>query len=381
MNDTNVTSVNPKKEINYQYKILYAIGIIYVLMAHSHGESLGFWTETVNIAGFVLAMFVFASGYFYNKKVETNILPYILKKAGRLLVPLYLWQIFYAIVVIVFSKFGFSYGSPVTFKNLILSPLISAHLMGFNDPAWFIFPLFLTEVYNVLIRKALSRFNEKGIDIGLLIFHFLVGFAGIYLSLNHKNKEWWLLLTRFMYFVPFFTLGTFYRRYLEKKDTLPSFWYFSIIIAIDILIILAYGHASRYSIVIMDENYFENPVMPFVVGILGIALYLRVGRILNPVIGKSKYLNLLADNTFPIMIHHATGFFVLKCLFLLATKVISALPEFSIELFKNDLTYIYLPRGRGFQLLYIFFGCLIPILMQKAVVLLKNRIIGDKHAK
>ena len=32
MNDTNVAPVKPKKEINYQYKILYAIGIIYVLI-------------------------------------------------------------------------------------------------------------------------------------------------------------------------------------------------------------------------------------------------------------------------------------------------------------------------------------------------------------
>lgn len=371
----------PKKEINYQFKVMYAIGILNVLFSHAQAESLAFWNETIHYAGYTIALFVFVSGYFYSRKSETNIPGYILKKVTRLLVPLYLWNCFYALLILAFSKIGFSLGQPVNLKSLTLAPMISAHLLGFNDPAWFVIPLFVTEVYNILVRKLLSRFNEKRVDFALLAFHFLIGFAGVALALNEKNTLWWLFLTRFMYFIPFYTLGYVYKVYLEKKDTLSSFWYFAIIIFIDILIIIAYGHASLYSIVIMDKHYFENPFMPYFVGILGIAFCLRASRILNVVIGKSKYLNLVADNTFPIMMNHIFGFFVLKCLFMAATKVLPMLPEFPVEEFKNNLSYIYLPRGRGFPLLYIFFGCLIPILMQKIVVLIKTWAMKKIAAK
>ena len=138
------------------------------------------------------------------------------------------------------------------------------------------------------------------------------------------------------------------------------------------MIILVYGHASAYSIVIMDENFFENPVLPFVSGILGVAFYLRIARILTPVIGRSKMLNVVADNTFSIMMNHILGIFILKALFLLACKFLPVLPEFSMELFKNDIAYIYLPRGRGFPLLYVFFGAFIPIVMQKFILMVKK---------
>ena len=365
-------NIKPKKEINYQFKIMYVIGIVNVLMAHTHANEFLFLNEMIHYAGYTIAIFVFVSGYFYNAKSESNIPAYISKKFLKLIIPLYLWNLFYALVILVLERFGFSFGGHVTVKRVLLSPMIGAHLMSFNDPAWFIVPLFVTEVYNVCVRKVVSKFSSNKTDVGLLIFHFLVGFAGVAMAEKGLNKGWWLFLTRFMYFIPFFSLGYFYKNYLEKKDTLPSFWYFSIILAVALIIILVYGHASAYSIVIMDENFFENPVLPFVSGILGVAFYLRIARILTPVIGKSKMLNVVADNTFSIMMNHILGIFILKALFLLACKFLPMLPEFSMELFKNDIAYIYLPRGRGFPLLYVFFGAFIPIVMQKVILMVKK---------
>lgn len=365
----------PKKEINYQFKVMYVIGILDVLLTHAHAELYNFWSETIHAAGYTIALFVFVSGYFYNTKSESNVFAYILKKAKRLLLPLYLWNTFYALLSLAFAKIGMNLGGPVNLYTLTLAPMTSFHLLNFNDPAWFIIPLFVTEIYHILVRKLLVNLSDKIKDFSLLIFHFIVGFAGVALAMHEKNTGWWLFLTRFMYFIPFYSLGYVYKKYLEEKDRLSSFWYFSIIIAIDILIILFNGHASMYSIVIMDEEYFENPFLPFLVGILGVAFALRASRILNTVIGKSKYLNILADNTFPIMMNHIFGFFVLKCIFFAATKVLPMLPEFPVEEFKNNLFYMYLPRGRGFPLLYVFFGMIIPIFMQKIVVSVKKLIL------
>lgn len=372
MDNSSMQNIKPKKEINYQFKIMYVIGIVDILMAHTRATEFLFLNEMIHCASYMIAIFVFVSGYFYNAKSESNIPAYISKKFLKLIIPLYLWNLFYALVILVLERFGFSFGGQVTVKRVLLSPMTGAHLMSFNDPAWFIVPLFVTEVYNVCVRKVVSKFSSNKTDLGLLIFHFLVGFAGVAMAEKGLNKGWWLFLTRFMYFIPFFSLGYFYKNYLEKKDTLPSFWYFSIILSVALMIILVYGHASAYSIVIMDENFFENPVLPFVSGILGVAFYLRIARILTPVIGRSKMLNVVADNTFSIMMNHILGIFILKALFLLACKFLPMLPEFSMELFKNDIAYIYLPRGRGFPLLYVFFGAFIPIVMQKFILMVKK---------
>lgn len=369
-----VTAELPKSgsKINYQFKLLYAIGILNVLIAHSHANAFAFLSEIIHFAGYTIALFVFVSGYFYNPKYESTIPSYLAKKFLKLIVPLYLWNLFYALLVVVLSKFGFTLVETVNLKSVLLSPMISAHLMGFNDPAWFIVPLFVTEVYNITVRRLLSKFNRGKTDFSLLVFHFLIGILGIYLAGKGYNKSWWLFLTRFMYFIPFYTLGYFYKNYLEKKDTLSNFWYLSIVLILALFIVLVYGHSSAYSIVVMDDNFFENPVVPYISGILGIAFYLRIARILTPAIGRSKAINLVADNTFPIMMNHIFGFFVLKLILMIAARVLPMLPDFSMEAFKSSLSYMYLPRGRGFPLVYILFGIAVPVLMQRGINIIKN---------
>ena len=228
----------PGSKINYQFKLLYAIGILNVLIAHSHANAFAFLSEIIHFAGYTIALFVFVSGYFYNPKYEASIPSYLAKKFLKLIVPLYLWNLFYALLVVVLSKFGFTLVETVNLKSVLLSPMISAHLMGFNDPAWFIIPLFVTEVYNITLRRILSRFNRGKMDFLLLVFHFMVGIFGIYLAGKGYNKSWWLFLTRFMYFIPFYTLGYIYRNYLEKKDTLSNFWYLSIVLILALFIVL-----------------------------------------------------------------------------------------------------------------------------------------------
>lgn len=370
-----INSINkPKKEINYQFKVLYCIGIINVLIAHSHADALAFWNEIVHLASFTIAMFVFSSGYFYNKKNDSKPIQYIWKKFTKLIIPLYLWHFFYAILIIISSGIGFTIALPLTWEKILLYPINSIKLLGYNNPAWFIVPLFVTEIYNVLMRRLLIKIEGKKTDYIMLSFNFILGFIGVYLAMHEYNRGWWLFLLRLCYFAPFYSLGYVYKNYLQKKDVLPSFWYFFIIILYEILIILIYGHTSSYSIVGMDSEFFENPVIPFLSGIAGLAFWLRISRILSPVIGKSKYVNAIANNTFPIMMNHIFGFMIMKVVFFVFTKIFAELPEFNVDLFKSDMLYLYLPRGRGFNLLYIVFGILIPIYLQKLVDLIKNII-------
>lgn len=371
----------PKKEINYQFKVLYAIGIINVLMAHSHSENLAFWNELIHFAGYTIALFVFGSGYFYNPKNERNIFNYIYKKFLKLIVPLYLWNFFYALLILCLSRLGITIGAPVTVYKLFVTPLYSSKLLGYNDPAWFLVPLFVTEVYNVLVRRLTSGISGFKTDLAILIFNLFLGFMGVALSIYSPGCGWQLFFTRFMYFAPFYSMGYFYKTYLEKKDTFSSFWYFMVIIVIELFLILINGHTSSYSIVAMDPKFFENPFLPFLSGLLGIAFWLRIAKILTPVIGRSKVINTIADNTFPIMMNHILGFMILKLFYLLLSNVFDFMPKFDIEQFKIDVFYFYVPRGRGFPMLYVVAGILVPICIQKILILLKKHIYYRKPEK
>lgn len=354
-----------QKKINFQFKVLYAIGIIMVVAGHANAETLLFLNEIIHVCGFHMALFIFASGYFYNKTNDDRPFQYIWGKVKRLLIPYFLWNVFYGVIVYVLSKFGFKYGLPITWQKFFYIPFVDGPAFSFNLSAWFVIPLFVTEVYNVLIRKLLSRFDNNQKEIFLLIFNCLLGVAGIYLANKGYNTFGWLFLTRFLYFACFYSFGYIYKIYLEKKDTFSSFWYFTIIIMLELLLILIYGHSPTYSIVGMFN--FDNPVVSVFAGILGIAFWLRVSRILSPMIGKSKYLNAVADNTFSIMINHELGFFILKVMFYFAALLLPFLPEFPDEKLFFEYEYLYLPRGRGFPVLYVFVGIAFAVLLQKAV--------------
>lgn len=371
-NLTAVKSPYVDRKINYQFKILYAIGIFFVVAGHAGGEEFIFLHEIMHCAGFYMAMFVFASGYFYDSAYDSVPGKYILKKLKKFLVPYILWNFFYGILVFVLSKFGFTIGLPVTWQKLTYKALLGIPQFSYNTPSWFVIPFLVTEVYNVCVRRLLLNVSENVKNIVIMAFNLLLGFLGVYLAKKGFNTDFGLFFTRFMYFVPFYSLGYIYRIYLEKKDVLRNFWYFVIIIVFELVIILINGHSSYY--LIFDMKEFSDPFSPYLVGVLGIAFWLRVSRILAPAIGKSKYIIMIANNTFAIMMHHFLGFSILGAMFYFASKFIPALPRFNIEAFMNSSDYIYMPRGRGFPLLYTIFGIAFSILLQYAVLEIKKLI-------
>lgn len=87
------------KPINYQFKILYALGMIFVLAGHTKGGGISLFYDWFPPYSFHLMLFMFASGYFYNSCSEDNVKQYLWKKIKRLVIPLYLWNIFYGVIV------------------------------------------------------------------------------------------------------------------------------------------------------------------------------------------------------------------------------------------------------------------------------------------
>lgn len=200
---------------------------------------------------FHLKMFAFCSGYFYKSTAESNVKLYILKKVRKLIIPLYIWNFVYAGIVSFLGLFGFTIGMGITAQKLLVDPIISGHQFVYYLGGWFIVPLFMVEVFNIsfrtLIQKIVAGEHHVGKEVFFFTVHCLLGILGVHIASVGYHTGCWLVLTRFLFFLPFYGLGIFYKAVLEKYDQLPNIIYFAILFFAQWIIILAVGKIPTYT--------------------------------------------------------------------------------------------------------------------------------------
>lgn len=97
---------------DYRFKLIYAIGMIMVIAGHMEtgvNLTLGGWFPYL---GLHMPLFMFASGYFYKDSAADNPGAYILKKVKSLIVPLYIYNLIYGLIVFASGYAGFHIGNP-----------------------------------------------------------------------------------------------------------------------------------------------------------------------------------------------------------------------------------------------------------------------------
>lgn len=365
-----------KTKIDYRFKILYAVGMIMVVCGHCSGGGISFLvSDWFPYEGLHLPLFVFCSGYFYKKSSEDNTKRYIVKKIKTLILPLYLYTVFYGILVQLLRYKGFTIGGDITLVNLLGAPITDGHQFVYNLGGWFVVPLFMIEIFNIVVRKLCSLIKD---DISEIVFFFasiLLGLIGNTMACNGLLYGWWLALVRMLYFVPFFELGIFYKNVLEKYDKLPNFWYFTILFLTRLIIIYVYGKNLSYTPAWCND-FTEGPVMPIVIGFLGIALWMRIATLMEPVLGKSKWINLIADNTYSIMMNQFLGFMLVKTVYACISKCNIGFADFDWLSYKSNIWWYYIPKGIYHTLIiYAVAGIAFSILLQKAIDIVKYKFV------
>lgn len=263
----------------------------------------------------------------------------------------------------------------LTAHNLFLEPLISGHQFILNAPGWFVVPLFMNQIAYMFLHKMMCQESTVKRETMVWLVCVILGFVGVWLSMHSYNTGYWLTLTRFLCFMPFYGLGAFYRCVLEKHDTLDSLLYFGIVLFLELAIIARYGHPLTYALA-WCEPFNHGIFMPFLVPILGIAFWLRVARILSPAIGRSIFVLSIANNTFAIMLHHALGFLVVKtflalCCLYLPLGVLAE--KFDWLAYKSYVWYAPVPTSQ-FLLVYVIFAIIFAIYVQKLENIVVKRI-------
>ena len=349
---------------NKQFRILSALGIIFVVAGH-----LGFYVFEFGGLfphySFHVFIFLFVSGYFYKDESENNIRAYIWKKCITLLGPYFVWNLFYGVLAQILHGVGFSLGKELSFKTLFISPFLDGHQYLYNFSAWFVPILFLIEVINVLIRKILAMIRLKYewlIFVGCLI----LGIITVHLAIGGHVWGLYKLPGRILFMMPGFQMGKVYREKLKKYDKIPERIYFLIVLGMQVLISIACAGLAFGAVWV--SGFANGPIVPYITVITGLALWLRIARILSEIPSASEVLVNVGRNTYSIMMHHVMVFMIIKGVCYTCSTLTSFCQDFNQELFFHDINYVYLiGNTENSKWIYLIAGIWIPVILNKVI--------------
>ena len=342
-------------------------------------------------------IFVFIAGYFYKPADESHIGSFLLRKAKRLLLPYFIWNLIYGLISIALRKNGFVFAGELNLYNLFVAPFMGGHQFGLNAAAWFVPALFLLEAIDIFVRCALgivglafakksgaseageskeTRDGDTSVIYGtrtewlMMGLYLAVGVTAVWLSQRGSVYDVYRFPARLMLMAPTLQFGRLY------KTRLPLIFVMNFI--------LDHVHGGLAYSTVWVTGFAGTPLTPFITTLTGIALWLRVSKILSKVFAPDdplksedkqaaetvsdpstfcmKALRGIGTHTFDIMMHHLAVFMIIKGLFDVLGQKAGWFTDFDSVAFKEDLYYTYVPGGAQWvKLIYLVLGLLIPI--------------------
>lgn len=371
------------------FKMLYVLAIIMIVDGHVGSSDYLDFNGLLRYQNYHIALFMFVSGYFLN--LTRGCGEFFARKTMRLLVPLFLWNAAYGALCWYLNRYrGFSLGGEFNLYNLLYAPLVDGHQFIYNMASWFLVPLFLVQAIGFLILRpfaapaartpcpsapAASLTASKNAALvslslklpAVLFFALALALGCIALAYapeNHGARTPVLTALRTLYFLPAFAFGFLYRHALQKYDTVSTPLYlFAVLAALTCLTqkFPGYNHVPSW----LDA--VNAPALAiYAISLLAILFWLRVARVLSPLLAKSRPLQYIADHTFDIMMHHFAGFMLAKALFLpfisAAAPATSAAAASPLARVKSDIWYYPFPEsGETSAWLYIAISIVIAL--------------------
>lgn len=333
---------------NYQMCILSLIAICFVVLGHIRFGIMD-KTEAGTFYGwfpyysFHLPVFLFITGYFFKDPISFSdaslrrgsgkdvhtcasgnfgqgleaIGRFILHKARTLLLPFFILTGLFLLAGTLLTVWGFTWPDVFSWQTFLFAPWTRLYTLTLGVPLWYLFALFLAEIYFVLLRTLLGYFIRRPLlmEILCLLLCLAMGVAALSVNSLPGVTQTASVYLRSVLMLFFIQAGVLYRRHLEKHDTLGSIPYFLIIFLIQLLIIIASRNSilspGLYGLVGFEAFGYDY----FLAGLTGVALYLRISRLLSSIPGRSRLVLFAGSNTLYIMAFHITGFFLLNALF------------------------------------------------------------------
>ena len=371
-----------KHGFDYQMCILSVIGIFFVILGHlkNDGTSLGTFNGWFPYYSFHLPIFLFISGYFFRDlpthKAVKGFTAFVWKKMKTLLLPYFVINGLFLLFNLLAANWGFTYGYRFSLVKWLLYPWTRLYVVTYSAPTWYLIGFFIAEIYFCLLRQIFLRILKKDLlrELALWILTLFLGIAAIYYNNSADLTETAQVYLRSVPMLFFLQTGFVYRNYLKKKDTLKNVWYFLILFAAQFLLIVLLKNDAMNPQLYELTGFDRFGMNYFIAGIAGIALWLRISRLIVQIPGKSRLLIFIGNNTKYIMSFHVFGFFLLNGLleFLYKNKIgMTFLKGFSSQNYHTYLYYSFIDNPRMI-LLYFLAGLGVSLAFAKGIELVRN---------
>ena len=324
-------------EKNQKFLFLEAIAILSVIAGHTGVECFNFFPNN----SFNIMLFFFISGYFYRPR---TVLAFLRHKAYHLLLPLFLWNLFYGLVVSFLRTRGLiGFGEEISFWNLFIEPFIFGHQFMFNLATWFVGALFFVQFTYLLLRKVFDarwEFPLFGIFLLLSLLTEWVGMRYELLPLIHTWHGGLLILLRTGYHLLFYHAGYLYRQY-EVRDRFSLNHVIAVFAIAGGVYQMTGGNVSAETLGMRFHTHVL--IFPVISAFAGIYLWLQIAEVVQPYMKKCIFLQRFGSSTFLVMVHHLFFVWLVNAvLYQVFLRFPSLLPGFDAGKVMTDLYYKYL---------------------------------------
>ncbi len=365
---------------SYRMRVLSAIAISFVVLGHVNftGSLEVTLREPMTFQGwfpyysFHLPLFLFISGYFFQDLPEDracfpSLLRFIGKKIVKLLIPYYLFSGLSLLFNTWLHTRGFTFGDSFSLTDWLAGPWTAPYYVSFSTPAWYLPALFLAEVYFLPLRAVFRRLFKRSLlrETLLLAVTLAAGVAAVYCKETAAPSGTAVVYLRSVVMLFFMQVGALYRRHLEKHDTLKSGWYFLIVFAAQLLLIVLSGNGRLSPGLYELKDMGKTGCVYFIGGLTGVMLWLRVSAIAASLPRQSGLLIFIGKNTKYIMGLHVFSWFLFNTLLsqLYAyNRRMVLVSGFSTRWYHSFLYYCHTESPRMI-LLYYLAGMGLPLLI------------------
>ena len=367
-------------ELSYRMRVLSAIAISFVVLGHVNftGSLEVTLTEPMTFQGwfpyysFHLPLFLFISGYFFHDLPEDKtffpaLLRWIGKKAGKLLVPYYVFSGLSLLFNAWLHTRGFTFGDSFSVTEWLAGPWTKPYFVSFATPVWYLPALFIAEILFLLLRVVFRRLFKRSLlrETLLLAVTLAVGAAAVYRNETAAPSGTALVYLRSVVMLFFMQAGALYRRHLEKHDTLKSPWYFLIVFIAQFLLIVLSGNGSLSPGLYELKDFGKTGWVYIAGGLTGLMLWLRVSTLIASFPRQSRLLTFIGKNTLYIMGLHVFSWFLfnglLSWLYAYDRRMV-LVDRFSNRWYHSFLYYCHTENPRMI-LLYYLIGMALPLLI------------------